>query len=78
LLNFTESKPADTYAAIKALLRNEVGSTFVETRRLGPFRPKATKARPVLVRFPSTDAKHMAFARGKELRARSKNYDFGR
>jgi hypothetical protein len=70
MFNITESKPADTNAAIKALLGNEVGSAIVETRRLGPFRPKAAKARPVLIRFSSTDAKHMAFARGKELRTR--------
>jgi hypothetical protein len=70
LFNITESKPADTNAAIKALLGNEVGSTIVETRRLGPFRPNAAKARPVLIRFSSTEGKHMAFTRGKELRTR--------
>jgi hypothetical protein len=70
MFNFTESKPADTNPAIKAILGNEVGSKIVETRRLGPFRPNAAKARPVLIRFSSTDAKHMAFARGKELRTR--------
>jgi hypothetical protein len=70
MFNITESKPADTNAAIKALLGNEVGSTIVETRRLGQFRPNAAKARPVLIRFSSTEGKHMAFTRGKELRTR--------
>ena len=57
-----------TKAKVQSLLQGVASGDVLEARRLG--RPAPGRARPVLVRLVSVEAKHCAFRAGRDLRAR--------
>ena len=74
LYNIVEAAPADTEASVKSLL-GEAAAAIVETRRLGPVKPGATKPRGVLVRFATSSGKHAAYKQSRNLRQQGIYFD---
>ena len=64
LYNMPEAE--DPAEAVKSLLTAETSRTIVDVARLGRLVPGSRRPRPVLVKFSTVQAKHLAFKKKKE------------
>jgi hypothetical protein len=70
LYNMPET--GDPAGAVKTLLNPEASRNVMDVQRLGRLVPGSRRPRPVLVKFSTVQAKHLAFKSKKEVAANRK------